>query len=854
MDFDIPKNYFLDEVRDGFFVPSMIKKSWANSIVDYKILEEICNKLGLNIYFMFGSLIAIVRHAGSIPWDDDIDSMMLHADYGKLMDYLHKNGVPENFSMKDYSDMGNGNLVRKWTDNATAVKSIDRWKESFGFPFINNVDVMMLDYIPDSSEDMQYYQDVIYLLQYIKDIADMIESGDDDYDKTEFDYSLSLLERLMKIRYDSSKDGKLSIWTWKILDDFTLKHDSRVGNDVASFSHYLRNGNGRFPKSFFQDFIEMPYEFTTVKVPIGYDGILRDFFGDYMTPRLEWDGHVYPFYKDLEKALIEKYDTELLRYHYNEIEVSSVLAEKEDSIGYKDVLGSTVGLFQEAHAFILDKLGEDDRLSDENKQAVLSVLGSCQELAVNLGNTAENKLLNENEISCIVTKLEDYCERVFEIYNQIDESKSVDLGSIQNVFGDLSVFFENELSKDHKEKTKVLFLCVRSSDWKSLHSIWEAASSDDCTEVKVVAVPYYIKDGLGSIVKDDMQLELDEYPEDVLLTPYDKYDLQAEHPDIVIYQSPYDECSDAMTIHPYYYVKNIRKYAEKLVFVPPFTIREISAADERSKYAIGCFICNPGTVYADMVIVQSEGMKDIFVSILNKMVNRDLVYLNEEWKPKEGAVDADDFHDVEVYDSTYENYVPADRSVAKYIEWEKKLCSIGSASTDWNNRRRVLIHDVNNDVFYDKTGIIADVKAYDDIIGVPSDWIEKIKRKDDSWNKVLLYCISSSVAFEYGEKVFKKAKSVINMIKEQYEDEITVLFFADRNYRRVLRKNNPKAWSACQSFVEFIKKEDHIYDDSQDAKRAAKLCDACYGDGSYVMNLCREYGKPVMIQDPKIGI
>ena len=26
---NIPKEYFLDEVRDGFFVPSMMKRSWA---------------------------------------------------------------------------------------------------------------------------------------------------------------------------------------------------------------------------------------------------------------------------------------------------------------------------------------------------------------------------------------------------------------------------------------------------------------------------------------------------------------------------------------------------------------------------------------------------------------------------------------------------------------------------------------------------------------------------------------------------------------------------------------------------------------------------------------------------------
>ncbi len=280
MDFDIPKDYFLDEVRDGFFVPSMIKKSWAVSIIDYKILDEICDKLGLNIFFMYGSLIAVIRHAGSIPWDDDIDSMMFHDEYQRLKVFLDNGGLPENFRMNDYTQMGTGNLVRKWLDNVDAIKNRDRWEESFGFPFVNNIDVMLIDYLPDGEKNMQYYRDVVELLQYVKDFADVIEAGSENYDKAEFEYSLDLLERVLKVKYDKEKDGRLSIWTWKMLDEFTARYTTRDGSEVASVAHYMTHGNGKFPKRFYQGYIDMPYEFTTVKVPVGYDGITKNYFGD----------------------------------------------------------------------------------------------------------------------------------------------------------------------------------------------------------------------------------------------------------------------------------------------------------------------------------------------------------------------------------------------------------------------------------------------------------------------------------------------------------------------------------------------------------------------------------------------
>ncbi len=857
MVFDIPKDYFLDEVRDGFLVPSMIKKAWAASIMDYKVLEEICDKLGLHIFFMYGSLIAIIRHAGSIPWDDDIDSMMLHDDFEKLKAFLDEGKGPENYWMNDYSKMGNGNLVRKWMDNREAVKPVERWDDSFGFPFINNVDVMILDYLPDGEEAMQYYRDVIDLIQYLKDFADVIEMGVESYNKEEFVYSLDLLERLLHERYDEEKDGKLSVWVWKKLDEFEAKYGPRDGKYVASVAHYLTRGNGRFPKEDYQEFLDMPYEFTTVKVPVGYERTLRDYFGDYMTPQLEWDGHVYPFYRGLEGALLDKYDYELLRYHYKEDVVKEVLDSKESKIGYTDVLKNAIGLFNEAHEYVSRGLSDYSCLDSDAINSILEVLGSCQDLAVNLGNMAESRLADKNDIERIVKWLEDYCEFVFHIYCYLsgeDTSISIGLDEVREKFSDIENKLEEETDRELKEKVKVLFLCLRSADWHSLHTIWEAAVSDEDTDVKVIAVPYLIKTYKGEVDKDNMIIEDEGYPDEVTLTPYDGYDIQSEHPDIVIYQNAYDEFSDAMTVHPYFYTSNLRKYAEKMVFIPPFVLREVTDRDERSKYTIGCYINNPGLVYADMAVVQSDGMKDVYTTVLNEMVARDVKLFNEKWISPDGEISPGDYMDKQEVDEKYSEYVPDDPRIKKMLQWEHKVTSVGTALTDWDERSNIVLMDDADGFMYKKDGSHSTGNTYDELIKIPSEWINRLKKEDGSFRKILLFCISASVAYEYGTKAFDKASRVIRMIDDEHEDDLVVLFFNDRNYRQALRKSNSKAWAACQKFIEMMKNSRHIFDDSQDAKRAAKICDACYGDGSYVMNLCREYGRPVMIESPEISI
>lgn len=68
------------------YAPGVLRKLQIKELEILKDFDELCQKHGIPYVVFYGAAIGAVRHSGFIPWDDDIDLMMLRQDYNRFLE------------------------------------------------------------------------------------------------------------------------------------------------------------------------------------------------------------------------------------------------------------------------------------------------------------------------------------------------------------------------------------------------------------------------------------------------------------------------------------------------------------------------------------------------------------------------------------------------------------------------------------------------------------------------------------------------------------------------------------------------------------------------------------------------
>ncbi len=61
-----------------------------------------------------------------------------------------------------------------------------------------------------------------------------------------------------------------------------------------------------------------------------------------------------------------------------------------------------------------------------------------------------------------------------------------------------------------------------------------------------------------------------------LLTDWQSYNFEDRMPDVIYIHNAYDNCNRVTSVHSKFYSGNLKKYTEKLVYIPYFVYRKLN--------------------------------------------------------------------------------------------------------------------------------------------------------------------------------------------------------------------------------------------------------------------------------------
>ena len=271
---DYPNEFLKEETKCGFVITEEMKKVRLVQIELLEELKKVCAKYGLTYYADSGTLLGAIRHKGYIPWDDDIDVVMKRKDYERLIEVAPEEFKKPFFLQTTYNDV---NYIRGHVQLRNSETTGYALKEE-GKPYNRGIfiDIFPLDNLADDSHGLKkqrrkskYYFTLMELGVNYNDSRYVSKSNMKRY------IAAHIMHAVFRV-YDYKK-------MYRKFEKACSKYDDRHTENVSYISYSF--GDDVWKSEWYDKCHEVPFEFTTINIPDGYDGRLSSEYGDYMEIR-----------------------------------------------------------------------------------------------------------------------------------------------------------------------------------------------------------------------------------------------------------------------------------------------------------------------------------------------------------------------------------------------------------------------------------------------------------------------------------------------------------------------------------------------------------------------------------------
>ena len=245
-------------------------------------VKEVCEKYDIKYFLAYGTLIGAVRHKGFIPWDDDIDVILLRKDYERLINLLiEKPDLIAPFELLHYRT------------NKKYIYTIARVSDpSYRIEYDNTKEYGLGIFIDLFPLDKKYPDNKKVLKKQIRRNDWIFQAGLRRYRKAS-----SFVRNIPKLAaFIISRSLNLN----KLLKKNDLKAQKFNNSNSIYCGAQIDNPRTTMLLEHFNETTQLMFEGHLFSCPAKYDEHLTDVYGDYMKlpPENERIGHhFYSAYK-----------------------------------------------------------------------------------------------------------------------------------------------------------------------------------------------------------------------------------------------------------------------------------------------------------------------------------------------------------------------------------------------------------------------------------------------------------------------------------------------------------------------------------------------------------------------------
>ena len=228
-------------------------------------VDRICRKNGIRYSLDAGTLLGAVRHGGFIPWDDDLDVMLLHEDYEKFYEACKKDLDTSRFFFQDYRTdpgyrWGYGKMRRLGTEYIKAGQ--EKLKQRTGIC----IDVFDVENVPDGPEKRKRFAREMFCIR--KTLYSAMGRTNEKNPLMRLWYKFLYLIPNKTVHH--------------LKERLTRKTNEETTENVLCLMWPIKNYPYGFPRKIYDEFTELEFEGMRFMAIRDYDAYLTMRYGDYM--------------------------------------------------------------------------------------------------------------------------------------------------------------------------------------------------------------------------------------------------------------------------------------------------------------------------------------------------------------------------------------------------------------------------------------------------------------------------------------------------------------------------------------------------------------------------------------------